>query len=132
VEDEAADRIGGEAAVVEELGLRRVAGDALVAPVRLDEPREGLARERALAERRREALQERVMGEVREGALEVLLQRVERGGAIARVLVAEVVREPREAVDREEVSPRRARQDAQRDREVLGAGAREDRVGPAV
>jgi hypothetical protein len=126
VQHEAPDRIGGEAAVVEELGLRRVAEHALVAPVRLDEARERLARQRARAERRREAAEQRMAREVREGALEILLERVERGEPVARVLVADEVDEAREAVDREQVLAVGAGQEAERDREVLGARAGED------
>jgi hypothetical protein len=69
--------------------------------------------------------------EVGERALEILLEHVERGEAVALVLVAHEVDEAREAVDREEVLAIATRQDAERDREVLGAGAREDLVGLA-
>ena len=67
--------------------------------------------------------------EVGERALEILLEHVEGGEAVAFVLVADEVDQAREAVDREEVLAVRARQEAERDREVLGARAREDRVG---
>jgi hypothetical protein len=70
-----------------------------------------------------------VLGAAREGALEVLLQSAEGGEAIARELVAQVVGEAREAVEGEQVPARRCREDAQRDGEVLAAGAPEDLVG---
>lgn len=65
--------------------------------------------------------------EVREGALEILLDRVERGEPVALVLVADEVDEAREAVEGEQVLAVGARQESERDREVLGARAREDR-----
>jgi hypothetical protein len=67
-----------------------------------------------------------VAREVGERALEILLERVERRETVARVLVAEVVDEAREAVEGEQVLAVAAGEDAERDREVLGADAREN------
>jgi hypothetical protein len=70
-----------------------------------------------------------VLGLAGEGALEVLLEGAERGEAVARELVAQVIREAREPVEGEQMLARRRRKQAKRDGEVLAAGAPQDLVG---
>jgi hypothetical protein len=131
LEHEAPHRIRRVRAVREELGEGRDARRALVAPVGLDQPRERLARERAGSQRRLERAQQRMARLAGEGPVELRLEGVERGRAVALVVVAQMVREAGEAVDREQVPARVGRQQAQRDREVLAPRAGEERVGRA-
>jgi hypothetical protein len=116
-------------AVFEELGEARVAPYPLVAAVRLDEPQEGLARQGAGAQRRREAPQQRVDRLAGEGPLEVLFEGGEGRQAVAGELVAQVVGEAGEAVESEQVAAQGAGQEAQGDGEVLARRAAEDVLG---
>ena len=127
VQHELADRIRREVAVVHELVERLVRRLPLVATVRLDQTQERLARERALAHGRPQALQQRVLRLAVEDAVQILLERVEDRGAVAVDLVAELVDEPREAVDRREVSARLAPDEQRGDGEVLARRQRQDR-----
>jgi hypothetical protein len=63
------------------------------------------------------------------GAVEVGFQRVERGQAVARNLVAQGVGQAREAVQGQQVAAQPARQQAQGDGEVLRARPAEDDLG---
>jgi len=56
-------------------------------------------------------------------------ERGQQRRAVARQIVAELVGEAREAVDREQVAPQRAGQPARSDRKVLVRRAREDLRG---
>ena len=127
VEHELADRVRREVAVVDELGERLVRRLPLVAPVRLDQAEERLARKRAFANRRAQTQQQRVLRLAVEDAVQILLERVEDRGAVAVDLVAELVDESREAVDRGEVSARPAADEQRRDGEVLARRQRQDR-----
>ena len=128
---EAAHGIRGQRAVLAELGPRLVAVDDLVATVRLDEPAERLGRHRAGVDRRREPAENRVAGVAPEGTSELRLEPVELGQPVAHGLVADVVGEAGEAVDREQVPPDPLRDEPRRDREVLirGTGRYPPHVG---
>ena len=103
VQDELADRVRREVAVVDELVERLVRGLPLVAPVRLDQPLERPARQ--VAARAPSAASRRSSG--------MLAARRRRRGRgrprsassvrqpVARDVVADLVDEPREAVDRQ-------------------------------
>ena len=96
---ELADGRGGQLAVVEQLVERVVARDDLVAPVGLDQPQERLAWKTALTRGDGECAHHRVLGMV-----EFALDLVEQLEPVSRGLVSDVVDEPREAVDSEQVA----------------------------
>ena len=83
-----------------------------------------------------EPAQERVLRLAVEDAVEVVLERVEQREPVAGDLVADLVDEAREAVDRDQVIARPAPEEPQRDREVLVRRERQDgglagqRLGP--
>ena len=108
VQHELADGVRGEVAVVDELVERGVHGLTLVATVRVDQPHKRRARQRERADGRSEAAHERVLRLALEGAVELLLEPVELREPIALDVVAELVDEPCEAVDREQVAARLA------------------------
>jgi hypothetical protein len=127
VQHQLTHRVRRERTVAEQVLEALVAARALVEAVGLDQAQEGLAREPAGGDGVREAHHQRVRGPARVGALELPLKPVERGQAVGRELVAELVHEPREAVHGEQVLAHPRRQDAARDGEVLALRARHDR-----
>jgi hypothetical protein len=98
----------------------------LVAPVRLDQPHERLARHCEGTDGRSEPLHDRVLGLAVVRAVELALEPVELRETVAFDLVAQLVDESREAVDREQVVARRSAEQERRDREVLGRRTLED------
>ena len=129
VQHQLSHRVGGKLAVAEQVLEALVAARALVAAVGLDQAQEGIAREPADGDAARETHHQRVRGPAGKGAVELRLEPVERGQAVAGERVAQLVHEPREAVDGEQVLAHRGRQDAAGDGEVLGPGARHDGSG---
>jgi hypothetical protein len=121
VEDEPPDRVRGQLAVAGELVVGDVPGNSLVLPVRLDQPLEGLARQVDPRDRVAQPAQQGVLWRplLRVDAIEVLLDRVQKREPVAPGLVAGIVHESREAVDRRQVAACLAREDEERDREVL-------------
>jgi hypothetical protein len=73
-----------------------------------------------------------MLGRAAEGARQVGLELVEGRQPVALELVAQVIRQAREAVDREQVAAQLAGQQAQSNGEVLSARPREDRLGRAA
>ena len=118
-EHEAADGIGGVAAVLAQVVPRLVCGDPLIHPVRLDQPEERVARERELADRRLQHAHDRPAGLSRVTGFHLALELVERGEAVTLDLVPEDVDETREAVDRAQVGPQAAWKEQRSDRKVL-------------
>jgi hypothetical protein len=132
-EHDAADRVGGAPAVLEDVGeggepAARAGG---VAPERRQEVAERLERQVVAGDRVAEGQEHRVArgGRVDRGALESPLELVETRQALGRrrdALVGDVVAEPRERIHRGEIVAQPARQEPGPDREVLvmraGAG----------
>ena len=129
VQHELADRIGRQRAVVDEVVEGRVGGLNLVAPVGLDQARRTA---RAAGSRSRtvdlERAHERVLRLAAVDAVEVGVEHVEQREAVALDLVAELVDEPGEAVDRHQMPGGLAAQHARRDWEVLLRRKRQDGV----
>ena len=124
MQDELADRVRREVAVGEELVVGQVRDGLLVPPVRLDQPCERGAGQSELAHRRPEPAQDGMfgLGPV-EDPVEVGLEGSEEPEPVAGGGIADLVDEPRVAVDREQVAARRFPQDDRGDREVLAGGA---------
>ncbi len=121
-----ADGVGRQRAVAAQLLPAPIGRRALVEPVCVDQAHERLARERVASQRGRQRDEQRVRGGAREGAVELGFGPVERLQTVALVGVAELVDEPREAVDRDQAGALLACQQPARDREVLRARARQD------
>src|SRR5439155_3833650 len=118
-EHETADGVGRVAAVLLQVAPGLVLGEALVHPVRLDQPEERLSWQRELVDGRRERPQDRPRGLYRVARVELALELSERGEAIALHLVADDVHEAGEAVDGAQVGPEAPRKENRRNREVL-------------
>ena len=110
-------------AVLLEIGPRLVLAHPLVHAIRLDQPQERLARQVELADRRLHVPQHRPRRLAGEGRVDLALELVERGEAVALVRVAELVHEPRVAVQGPDVRAQGAREKHRADREVLAGGA---------
>ena len=122
-EHEPAARVGRVDAVVLQVVPRLVLGHPLIHAVRLDQPQERLARQVELPDRRLHVPQDgpgRLPGE---GRVHLPLELVERLEPVALVRVAELVDEPRVAVQRADVRPQRAGEEHRADGEVLAGGA---------
>ncbi len=91
------------AAVALQLLPGLIAGYTLVDAVGLDQPANGSRGSSRARSDRLQGHQNRVAGLAVEGPVELLLEPVQRLQAIARERVAELVHEPGEAVDREQV-----------------------------
>ena len=127
VQHELADRIRREVAVVERArrtSRTRSRWSRRFASIRRRNGSRGSEHSRTVA---REALQQRVLRLAVEDAVEVPLERVEQREPVAVDLVAELVDESREAVDRGEVSARPAAEEKRGDGEVLARRQRQDR-----
>ena len=111
-EHEPPARIGRVDAVVAQLLPRLVLRDALIHPVRLDQAEERLARQVELADRRLDVPQHRPRRAPLEGRVDLALELVERGKPVAVERVADLVDEPRVAVERADVRTQRARERA--------------------
>ena len=120
------DRVGGVTAVVEQVVERGVAVLPLISAVRLDQVLERTEAEPPAGDRRAEPRDEWVLRATIDAGLEVAFEPVERGEPITLVLVADVVGQPSEPVDRQQVGPHVARQEPERDREVLTGALRQD------
>ena len=103
-----ARRIAGVA--VASLAVLFIAASSLWALAGTRWGRERLARQLALGDRRRQGRHQRMCGGAGVRPPELLAEPVKRGEPIPGDLVAELVDEPREAVDREQVAPRARRQ----------------------
>ena len=126
VEHELADGVRREVAVGGQLAVRFVARHLLILPVRGDQAAGKRAGKAELAGGRGEAAEQGMDRLPAEHAGDVVLEPVEHRLPVARRLVADVVHEPREAVDAEQRAPLRARQEERGDREVLRLRLRHD------
>jgi hypothetical protein len=129
-EHQLADGVRGEVAVTEQGLPRVVPRDALVDAVGLQQPREGLAWQRALPQDGLQAHEQRVARLAGIRAVELLLQPREGREAVggrAIIHVAQFVREPRDTVDRQQRLAQALRQRAAGDGEVLPVRARHHR-----
>ena len=142
LQDEPADRVGGQLAVGEQIVVGLVAPDQLVLAVGRDQSEERLGRQRAAPHGRHQGAQQRMAwapGPPVEDPPQVGLEGVEHGqpvvglvrvdaemtgvGAAGReVAVADVVDEARETVDGHQVVTPGARQEERRHGEVLVRG----------
>ena len=102
---------------------RLVLGHPLVHPVRLDQPQERLAWQVELADRRLDVPQHGPRRLAGEGGVDLALELVERREPVALVRVAELVDEPRVAVEGADVWPQRAAGRGASRREVLPGSA---------
>ena len=109
-QNEPPDRIRRQRAVRLQVGPGLVLGDALVLPVALDQPPEGLARKRAGPDRRLELAHHRPVRLAGVAEVELPLELVERGEPVALPVVPEQVDQPRETVDRPQMGPVLARE----------------------
>ena len=128
-EHEPPDRVGRVDAVLLQVVPGLVLGDALVHPVRLDQPQERLARQRRT--RGSSAASSRITGQdglARRSRRRPPARARRAREPVALGLVAEDVDEPREAVDGAQVRPQRPREEQRGDREVLGPRAGGDRA----
>lgn len=138
-EHETADGVGGQLAVGEQVVVGLVAGDELVLAVGGDQAEEGLGGERAAADRGLEAAQQGVARGPVEDPVQVGLEGVQEehpvlgllgrhaeqpgvGSAGGQVAVADVVDEPGESVDRDEVGAPVLGQEERSHGEVLPRG----------
>jgi hypothetical protein len=128
VQHELADGIGRQRAVAAQRIPARVARDDLITPIRLDQPLERCERETPRSKRWRHALQERVNRDPMRRTSQIRIDRVEQRVAITVRLVTRGVDQPGHAVDRDQVVAQRARKPARRDRKILRAGARQQRL----
>jgi len=122
-EDEPPARVGRVDAVPLQVVPRLVVGDALVHPVGLDETKERLPRQSVFPDRRLDVAHDRPGRLVREGELHLALELVEGREPVALVCVAELVHEPRVAIERAHMPAQAAREEDRADREVLAGGA---------
>lgn len=121
MQHELAHGVRRERAVTQQRLEGLVALNPLIASVRLDQPLEGLARKPVSAQCRSQLLKQRMPRRPREGAIQVLLQRVEAREPVAFDLVAQVVSQPRKAVESQKIAAQAGWKPAKRDREVLVA-----------
>jgi len=122
-EDEPAAGVGRVHAVVLHLVPRLVLAHPLVHPVRVDQPQERLPRQAELGDRRLDVPQHRPRRLTGKGGVDLPLELVERGETVTVVCVAQLVHEPRVAVEGPDVRAQRAREENGADREVLTGGA---------
>ena len=128
-------RVGGVAAVLQQVFPGLVALLHGVAAERAEERAEGIKRERELADHRAaRALCEMRCGPARGGGFEAALPLRERKPWVdaRHRLVGEVICDPHRCVDRCERKPQRARQQEGPDREILVVGARQLGAGAQV
>jgi hypothetical protein len=130
VEHQRTHRVRRVAAVVDQVVVRLVLGLALVAPVRVDQQHELLARERAEREGVLEPQEDGLRRPARIRTVELLLGVVEQREAVARCGIAELVDEPGEAVDRREAHTVALAEDERRHGEVLVLRAPVDLADP--
>ena len=121
-EHESSDRRGRQAAVPEEILESLVRADPLVHPVGLDQIHKGIERKAEIDQRRAELLQEGVSGSTLGGQAQFGLQPVELRQPVAFGLVPDVVSQPCEAVDGQQVGALRTREEQGGDRKVLTPG----------
>ena len=121
-EHQTADRVGRQAAVVEQVVEREVADLLLVAAVGRDQVAEQGERLRVGTQDRRETGDGGVCGPPDHGRDEIRFQPVERGQPVTGVFVADVVGQAGEAVDGEQGGAHTRRQEARGNREVLCTG----------
>jgi hypothetical protein len=103
-----------------------VLADPLVHPIRLDQTQERLAGQVELANRRLHVLEHRPGCRAGEGGIHFALELVERREPVALVGVAELVDEPRVAIEGTDMRAQRAREENRADGEVLARGALSD------
>ncbi len=114
-----ADRVGRQPAVATQLLPGLISAHALVDAIGLDQARERLARQPALAQRRLQAHEQRVRGPTLKRPVEILFEPVQRRQAVAGRGVAQLVDQASESIDGEQVRANAARQHPAGDGEVL-------------